>query len=75
MTQAGEGREVLWKARSQTFDVFVTDMHMPPLDGLELTTELRANAGYRDVQIIISSEASPAKSASGKGMRGSVAGS
>jgi len=41
-TAAGNGRQALLAARSQPFDVVLTDLKMPDMNGIELLTELLA---------------------------------
>jgi DNA-binding NtrC family response regulator len=40
-TTAGNGRQALAAARAQSFDVVLTDLKMPDLDGIELLSELQ----------------------------------
>lgn len=53
VTIAGDGIEALEKAGSMAFDLVITDVEMPRLNGFALTERLRADPGYRDVPIII----------------------
>lgn len=53
VTVAGDGLEALEKARERSFDVVVTDIEMPRLDGFSLTERLRADERYRHTPIII----------------------
>lgn len=53
VTIAGDGVEALEKAGSSAFDLVITDVEMPRLNGFALTERLRADPGYRDVPIII----------------------
>ncbi|MRR33301.1 hybrid sensor histidine kinase/response regulator [bacterium] len=50
---AGDGLEALEKTRERIFDVIVTDIEMPRLDGFSLTERLRADDRYRHTPIII----------------------
>ena len=53
VTIAGDGVEALEKAGSSAFDLVITDVEMPRLNGFALTERLRADPAYRDVPIII----------------------
>ncbi|HOP40836.1 MAG TPA: response regulator, partial [Geobacteraceae bacterium] len=50
---AGDGIEALERAREKIFDVIVTDIEMPRLDGFSLTEKLRQDDRYRHTPIII----------------------
>ncbi|MBI5444918.1 MAG: response regulator [Deltaproteobacteria bacterium] len=50
---AGDGEEALAKTRETLFDLVVTDVEMPRLDGFSLTERLRGDERYRDVPIVI----------------------
>jgi CheY-like chemotaxis protein len=41
VVQAGTGKEALAHLSSSEFDLFITDLMMPGMDGLQLLTELR----------------------------------
>jgi two-component system chemotaxis response regulator CheY len=59
VTEASEGVEALWRARQQTFDLVLTDIHMPTMDGLEFIRELRKSAGYEKTPVyVLTSDAS-----------------
>lgn len=53
VTLAGDGQEALDRAAQSSFDLVITDVEMPRLDGFSLTERLRADQAYRDVPIII----------------------
>jgi chemotaxis protein histidine kinase CheA len=53
VTIAGDGIEALEKAAGTPFDLVITDVEMPRLNGFVLTKRLRADPAYRDVPIII----------------------
>jgi two-component system chemotaxis response regulator CheY len=55
------GSEALEKAISTQFDLIVTDVNMPQMDGYELTRRIRATAGYESTPIIIVSTESEAR--------------
>lgn len=50
--EASDGSDGLEKARSQSFQLVVTDLNMPRMDGLGLIRELRALPAYRGVPIV-----------------------
>ncbi len=53
VTLAGDGREGLETAQSARFDLVVTDVEMPRMDGIELTRALREDAAYGDTPVIL----------------------
>ena len=50
---AVSGEDALEKVRRARYDLVVTDIQMPGIDGFELTRRLRALADYREVPIIV----------------------
>jgi len=50
---AGDGLEALEKAKELKYDLVVTDVEMPRLDGFSLTEKLRADPEYKDTPIVI----------------------
>ena len=50
---AGDGEEAFEKSREEMYDLVITDVEMPRLDGFSLTERLRADERYRNVPIII----------------------
>ncbi|MBF0558868.1 MAG: hybrid sensor histidine kinase/response regulator [Nitrospirae bacterium] len=50
---AEDGMEALEKAREFKYDIIITDVEMPRLDGFSLTEKLRKEENYRDTPIII----------------------
>ena len=59
--QAINGNEALEKAIATQFDLIVTDVNMPQMDGYEFTRRVRATAGYETTPIIIVSTESEAQ--------------
>ena len=53
VTIAGDGLEALGIAKRQTFELVLTDMVMPKMDGLQLIRELRAMSNFRFTPIIV----------------------
>jgi two-component system, chemotaxis family, chemotaxis protein CheY len=65
--EASEGVEALWRARSERFDLVITDIHMPAMDGLELIRELRKSAGYEHTPVyVLTSDGSRERLAEGR---------
>ncbi|WNG26052.1 hybrid sensor histidine kinase/response regulator [Cystobacter fuscus] len=58
--EAQDGEEGYLRAQSQTYDLILTDVQMPRLDGFSLTRRLKSTAGLaRTPVIVLSSLASP----------------
>ncbi len=53
VTLAGDGLEALEKTEQSRYDLVITDVEMPRLDGFSLTERLRADNSYKHVPIII----------------------
>lgn len=52
VTEAGDGVEGLSKATSGRYDLIITDLNMPRMDGLTMIRELRRNPGQAGVPIV-----------------------
>jgi two-component system, chemotaxis family, sensor kinase CheA len=50
---ARDGKEALEKAAQEKFDLVISDVLMPRMDGFELVTRLRREKNYKEVPIII----------------------
>jgi len=50
---AEDGEEAFEKTRTQLYDLVITDVEMPRLDGFSLTERLRGDERYRNVPVII----------------------
>jgi len=53
VVQACDGREALAKLDGRDIDLFLADLNMPNMDGLELTRQLRSMPAYKFVPIIL----------------------
>jgi two-component system chemotaxis response regulator CheY len=53
VVEADDGVDALRRIAGTKFDIIITDINMPILDGLKLVKRLRADEAYRDVPIII----------------------
>lgn len=52
VVEAGDGAEALRKAQGGTFDMMVTDLNMPVMDGLELIRALRKRPDWCGIPIV-----------------------
>lgn len=50
---AVDGKDALQKAKSDQFDLVITDINMPEMDGIELIKELRGLKEYKFIPIIV----------------------
>jgi len=67
VTEAADGKQALDLAKQRTFDLVLTDVNMPVMDGLTLTRELRKLTGYRFTPILVlTTEAGPDKKQEGR---------
>ena len=65
--QATDGREALQIAGRSKFDLVITDVNMPNMDGITLVRELRGLASYRYVPLLVlTTEATPERKQQGK---------
>jgi two-component system, chemotaxis family, chemotaxis protein CheY len=53
MVEAIDGADAWRKLASGTFDVVLTDINMPLMDGLKLVSLIRAGGAHRDVPIVV----------------------
>ena len=51
--QAKDGREALDIAGASAFDLVITDVNMPQMDGLTLVRELRGMESYRHTPLLV----------------------
>src|SRR5271165_5263378 len=67
VVEAVDGVDALSKLKGQELDLFLTDINMPKMDGLELTRQLRAMPAYKFVPIVLlTSESNADKKQKGK---------
>ena len=52
VAEAGDGVEGIAKASSQRFDLIITDLNMPNMDGLTMIRELRKSPAQTGVPIV-----------------------
>ena len=53
IVEADDGVDALKKLAATKFDIIITDINMPIMDGLKLVKRVRSDAVYRDVPIVI----------------------
>ena len=67
VVEACDGRDALAKLGGREYHLFVTDLNMPGMDGIELTRKLRSMPEYRFVPIILlTTESNQEKKTQGK---------
>ncbi|MDH5433575.1 MAG: response regulator [Gammaproteobacteria bacterium] len=67
VTEAADGVEALRAAKTNAFDVVISDVNMPNMDGLSLVRELRTLSNYRFVPILmLTTESSNDKKQAGR---------
>ncbi len=67
VTDACDGQQALDAAKKQTFDVVVSDVNMPVMDGITLIRELRKLPQYRTTPLLmLTTESSGNKKMEGK---------
>ena len=67
VTEAIDGMDALRCIEQNSFDLLITDLKMPRMDGLELTQKVRAMEDYRHLPIVIlTTESSEEKKKEGK---------
>ncbi|HEU4601192.1 MAG TPA: response regulator [Steroidobacteraceae bacterium] len=65
--QANDGEHALELARKGTFDLILSDVNMPRMDGIALIRALRAEASYRHTPILmLTTDGSPERKKEGK---------
>lgn len=53
VVEADDGVDALKKLQTSTFDILITDINMPIMDGLKLVSLVRKDAGHKDIPIVI----------------------
>jgi len=53
ITEAADGVEGLKKINSDQFDLIITDINMPVMDGLKLISLVRRDINYKSIPILI----------------------
>ncbi|HEB60086.1 MAG TPA: response regulator [Gammaproteobacteria bacterium] len=67
VVEAVDGQDALGKAKTQSFNLVVTDVNMPNMDGIALIRELRALPNYKFVpMLMLTTESGSDKKAEGK---------
>ena len=67
VTEAADGVEALNIAKTSKFNLVLTDINMPNMDGITLTKELRALPDYKFIPILtLTTESSSDKKMAGK---------
>jgi two-component system chemotaxis response regulator CheY len=65
--ESPNGQDALMLLQTRLVDLVITDIHMPAMDGIELTRRLRANpAMARTPILLLTTESDPAKKAEGR---------
>ena len=67
VTEAVDGVDALNKAKTGKFDLVLTDVNMPKMDGISLIRELRALSSYKFTPILmLTTESGAGKKSEGK---------
>ncbi|BAU56370.1 response regulator [Halorhodospira halochloris] len=67
VTEAVDGKDALTKAKGGSFDLVITDVNMPNMDGITLVKELRALPAFKFKPILLlTTESAPEKKQEGK---------
>ncbi|MEP7048937.1 MAG: response regulator [Pseudomonadota bacterium] len=65
--EAENGREGLWRARTEKVDLIFSDVHMPIMDGLHMIVEIRKEPSHAHTPIfVLTSDAAVTRAADGK---------
>ena len=67
VSQAADGEEALALARTRAFDLVLSDVNMPRMNGIELIRALRAESAYKHTPILmLTTESTPERKREGK---------
>ena len=67
VTEAADGQEALNKAKSQQFDLIITDVNMPVMDGITFIKNLRTEVNYKFTpMLMLTTESAADKKSQGK---------
>jgi two-component system, chemotaxis family, chemotaxis protein CheY len=67
VASANGGKEAITKMEAQTFNLILTDLNMPDLDGVSLIKHVRASAKHRMTPVVmITTESKDSKKQEGK---------
>jgi len=67
VVQAADGVDALAKSSAQKVDLFITDLNMPNMDGIQLIRQLRVVAPYRFTpMVLLTTEAKQERKMEGK---------
>lgn len=53
VTEADDGVDALKKLQTEKFDILITDINMPIMDGLKLVSVVRKDGTHKDIPIVI----------------------
>lgn len=53
VAEADDGLDALKKLSQMAFDIIITDINMPIMDGLKLVKRLRSDERYKDIPVVI----------------------
>jgi two-component system chemotaxis response regulator CheY len=53
VVEADDGLDALKKLQAQQFDIILTDINMPIMDGLKLVKRVRSDERYKEIPIVI----------------------
>jgi two-component system chemotaxis response regulator CheY len=67
VVEAVDGKDALNKAKSQKFDLVITDVNMPVMDGITFIKNLRGDPNYKFTpMLMLTTESSADKKSEGK---------